>query len=379
MENEIFIYGPIVHSSDPYAAEWGCVTLSDINDQLAAIPKDSENKNILVRINSEGGDVDTGFAIYSALRRKAAEGFTIQTRMDGIAASIATVTFLAGDERIGNEYIDPFVHNAWMFGMGDADEFQKTADELKKVNARLAKFYAEHTNLTEEQAAQYMKEETYLNADQLVELGFATKIEELLRPAALKKVLNTYQNKNKNHRPMPKENPSEEEKSFLQKFNALYNRMMPKAEKILQNETGEELVFADLEPNDAVEVGATATIDGQPASGTYTIPSLSSTMTFEDGAVTEIEAMDEEESDEVDVEAVAAENTQLKKELSDKKVEISAMKKEMNDFKKELKELKNLASGFSHEETPSNSGSDAKKTGGKAKARKMFKEEHYKD
>jgi len=70
-------------------------------------------KDVKVRINSVGGDVDEGFAMYSELRRYASENNAkITTFAEGRCVSIATIFFLAGDKRIVTEYTEPFVHNA---------------------------------------------------------------------------------------------------------------------------------------------------------------------------------------------------------------------------------------------------------------------------
>jgi ATP-dependent protease ClpP protease subunit len=379
MEHEIYLYGAIIHDSDPAAAEWGFVTLRDVNKQLDAIPADHGDKNILVRINSEGGDVDTGFAIYSALRRKASEGFTITTRMDGIAASIATVVFLAGDQRIGNEFIDPFIHNAWTFGGGDAEDFEKISKQLKKTNERIAKFYSEHTNLTEEKALDLMDKDTSLDPAELVSMGFATEIEELLRPAALKQIY-------AKHKPlktpvMSKEKDTQEEKvnSFMNKLEGILNKFTNKNEKTLQNENGEELVFASLADTDMVEEGNSATINSKSAEGEHIIPSLNKVITFEKGKVTAIEDRASEEDEET-VETLRAEKQELETELSNLKAEHETLQNSMKEIKTEVTELKNLASGFSHEGS-SNSHSQAKdpeeEQSKKPKTRKMFAKKHY--
>ena len=148
---EIFIYGQVVESQAS-VDDYGAVNLKAVNEQLKSVEGEDE---ILVRIHSEGGSVDEGFAIYSALRR-ASKNQKVVTRIDGRCASIATVMFLAGDERIGSALVDPFVHNAWGMAIGDAETMSKSSEELESANKRIAKHYAEHTELTEDEALEMM-------------------------------------------------------------------------------------------------------------------------------------------------------------------------------------------------------------------------------
>src|SRR6476620_9063686 len=122
--HEIKIYGEIV----PFEEQWiidqgGYVNLSVIQEQLLK----ANGKDIKVRIRSMGGDVQTGFDIYNELRRYAKENNAkITTLGEGFVASIATIFFLAGDERILTESTNPFIHNAWCYAVGDSKEILRT-------------------------------------------------------------------------------------------------------------------------------------------------------------------------------------------------------------------------------------------------------------
>jgi len=112
---EIKLYGEVVSFAD--LQKEGFVNLSYLQKQL----QKAGGKDVKVRINSVGGDVDEGFAMYSELRRYAKENNAkITTLAEGRCASIATIIFLAGDVRIVTEYTEPFVHNAWCYTMGNA-------------------------------------------------------------------------------------------------------------------------------------------------------------------------------------------------------------------------------------------------------------------
>ena len=137
MTFDVKIYGEIV----PFQEKWitdqgGYVNQTEVQNQL----KEADGKDIRVRIKSFGGDVEEGFAIYSELRRYAKENNAkVTTLAEGQCASIATVIFLAGDERLVTEFTQPFVHNAWCYAMGDAQTLSKTAVDLEVVNDQYVK------------------------------------------------------------------------------------------------------------------------------------------------------------------------------------------------------------------------------------------------
>ena len=178
---DILIYGEIV----PFQEELqGCFNLSMLNSELEKANK----QPLLVRINSVGGDVEEGFSIYQALRRYATENnVEITTRCDGRCSSIATVFYLAGDKRIVNEFNAPFVHNAWTYAIGDAKQLQRISIDLQECNNRIAQHYANHTDLTFEEALELMQNETSITPEECVKIRFATEIESVERPKALQR------------------------------------------------------------------------------------------------------------------------------------------------------------------------------------------------
>jgi ATP-dependent Clp protease, protease subunit len=127
-------------------------------------------------INSPGGSVFEGLAIYNQIKRFAGEKIV---HIDGIAASIASVIAMAGDEvRIAaNGTI--MIHDPWGMAMGTADEMRKTADSLDKTRDVLLENYIARTGGKREEISAWMSAETWMNADEAVERGFATsKVEE---------------------------------------------------------------------------------------------------------------------------------------------------------------------------------------------------------
>ena len=118
------IYGDI--TSIPFK-EYGDVSAVNLSKQLEAL---GDVEQIDVHINSYGGEVAEGLAIYNALRRHKAK---VRTYCDGFACSIASVIFMAGDERIMNESSLLMIHNAWTMAIGNSAELRKQADDLEKI------------------------------------------------------------------------------------------------------------------------------------------------------------------------------------------------------------------------------------------------------
>lgn len=256
MAKDIFIYGEII----PFQGlNWeGYINLTNVKKQL----DEANGEDVRIRINCIGGDVNEGFAIYSALRRYAKENnATVTTLAEGQCASIATVFFLAGDVRQVTEYTKPFVHNAWCYTMGDAKQLVRTAVDLEECNKQIAEHYAKHTDMSYEQAREYMDNETLISPEECVALRFATEIEEVLRPVNLMQALNRVDSKksvNKNLNKMKKTNSKN--KSFLAKVKAIFT-----SNKIVFDAENNEVDFYDLAEDDAIEVGDKAQINGAPA------------------------------------------------------------------------------------------------------------------
>ncbi len=131
-------------------------------------------KQIDVYINSPGGEVFEGLAIYNSLKRHKAK---VVTHCDGMAASIASVIFLAGEERVMCEASFLMIHNAWGVSCGNAAEMRKYADDLEKVTQASIEIYKANSTLSEEEIKELMAKETILYSDEALEYGFATKVE----------------------------------------------------------------------------------------------------------------------------------------------------------------------------------------------------------
>lgn len=130
-------------------------------------------ETIKVHINSYGGDVSEGLAIYNTLKNSKAEIVTI---CDGFACSVASVIFMAGDVRIVNEASLLMIHNPWTRASGNADDFRKQAEDLDKIAQASVNAYMSKVNINEEELKQLLNDETWLTAQECVDMGFATVI-----------------------------------------------------------------------------------------------------------------------------------------------------------------------------------------------------------
>jgi len=124
-------------------------------------------------INSPGGSVFDGMAIVNQLTRHKARKLVV---IDGMALSIASVIAMSGDEIsiAGNAHM--MIHDPWTIGVGSAADLRKTADTLDKVEIAIVNSYTARTGLESSQVAEMMHEETWMDAREAVELGFADSI-----------------------------------------------------------------------------------------------------------------------------------------------------------------------------------------------------------
>lgn len=165
----INIYGDITSWAWEELGEMSAVNLSK---QLEAM---GDVEQINVFINSYGGEVAEGLAIYNALKRHKAK---VTTYCDGFACSIASVIFMAGDERIMCEASLLMIHNAWTFASGNAAELRKQADDLEKITQASVEAYKAHSSLSEEEIKNLMDNETWILPEEALSYGFATKIDK---------------------------------------------------------------------------------------------------------------------------------------------------------------------------------------------------------
>lgn len=163
--NTLDIYGDI---SD--ASWWGDeVTPKEFKKEL-----DQCSGPLEIFINSGGGDVFAGQAIYSMLRRYEGKKTVY---VDGIAASIASVVAMAGDEIIMPRNAMMMIHNAWAIARGNKETMMKLAGELEKIDGVIAAIYAERGKYSAEEYAELMSKEKWFTAEEALEAGLIDRID----------------------------------------------------------------------------------------------------------------------------------------------------------------------------------------------------------
>ncbi len=153
---------------------WG-VTAQQFAKDLTALGGNIRQINL--HIHSPGGDVFDGIAIYNLLKNHTAKKTVY---IDGLAASMASVIAMCGDEIIMPENAMMMIHKPWGIQGGDAEDMRKYADLLDKVESSLLMAYTSKTGKSEEEIAAMLAEETWLNGKECIELGFADKLAEPL-------------------------------------------------------------------------------------------------------------------------------------------------------------------------------------------------------
>ena len=149
---------------------WG-IGAQEVVDQLKTI----DASQIDVHINSPGGNVFDGIAIMNALRAHKA---SITVKVDGLAASIASVIAMAGNEIVMSLGAQMMVHNPSGFAMGDAKTMRELADTLDKSRASIASIYADRAGGTVDAWGTAMDAETWYTAQEAVDAGLADKVDD---------------------------------------------------------------------------------------------------------------------------------------------------------------------------------------------------------
>lgn len=173
MPAEIFVY-------DEIGPDWlGMVSAKYVLDGLAK----AKGEPVVVRVNSPGGDVFEGQAIYNALRR---HGAKITIEIDALAASAASFIAMAGDEVRIAENAMMMIHNAWTFTAGDKARHLAVVDLLDKIDGTIVDTYLARSGdkATREDLVAKMDAETWLTAKEAVALGLADSIGQPLNVAA---------------------------------------------------------------------------------------------------------------------------------------------------------------------------------------------------
>ncbi len=164
---EIKIYGALTEF--PWVDDE--VSASQVYNDLSGLDADT----VHVRINSPGGSVFEGLAIYSLLQEQSAK---VIAHIDGIAASAATFVALGADEIHMNPGGQFMIHKPYTLEVGNSDEMRKTADTLDRIEAGMVALYQRKTKATKGEIRSMVADETWLTAEEALELGFVDEIKE---------------------------------------------------------------------------------------------------------------------------------------------------------------------------------------------------------
>ena len=146
---------------------------------------EADPQKLHVLIDSPGGFVRQGMTLYSDFRGRAAKGVEISTEARGLVASAAVMPFVAGDQRTMGDGSMLMIHNVWslMFLMGDADELEanakKEVNAMRSLTMNTANVIAKRTSNGAVKVAEWMSEETWFDAKEAVEQGFAESVVEV--------------------------------------------------------------------------------------------------------------------------------------------------------------------------------------------------------
>ena len=165
-KSEIYIYDVI---GDP---EWGMIGAMQVIDAL----KKMEGKRVTVRLNTPGGSVDEGIAMYNAMKRHPGG---VDTVCDGIAASMGSYLMLAGENRTATRNAMVMIHNPFSIAIGNASELRKEADVLEKYAERMLPDYAAVTGKTVDDLKVLLDAETWYVGQEIVENGFAQSLDDI--------------------------------------------------------------------------------------------------------------------------------------------------------------------------------------------------------
>ena len=234
-----------------------------------------------VVISSPGGSVFEGMAIYDALK---ASGKTINTSILGLGASIASVIFMAGDKREMGEGSQLMIHNALTTQGGNKHELSEAIERLDAIDAQMSTIYINATGMDEGTVAEMLKQETFMNADEAIEKGFATNKANAMEMVAIY---------NKQTEAIMPEEQEKEEKSFMAHIKSFF--AVDKAEEAMEEEEPKAMEEEEEKPSEEA-------MDEDP----------------KEEAMDEEEEKEEEAKAESEVEALKAKIEQLEGELKAK-------------------------------------------------------------
>jgi ATP-dependent protease ClpP protease subunit len=220
-----------------------------------------KSPKIDLHINSPGGQVFEGAAIYNAIKRHAA---TVTSYVDGIAASIASVIALAGAKVVMAKNALFMMHNPSGITLGTSEDMRKTADVLDKIRDTMVGAYIEKSRKTAAEIVALLDNETWLNADEAKAAGFVDEVAGAMDLAACATFVPTMKLLGYKHipegLPVATAMPSERD---LERILRDVGCSLKQAKTLLAKGYGDAL--RDVEPPPVAPVASTTPRDVEPA------------------------------------------------------------------------------------------------------------------
>lgn len=167
----IDIKGEVVPSGNEWVYEWYGIQATSPSKVINQL-NNANGKPVTIKINSGGGDVFAGCEIYNELKNYSGD---VTIEIQGLCASIASVIAMAG-KCIMSPLGEIMIHNVSTSTSGDYRDMEHSVEVLKKANKTVANAYILKTGMTEDEAYSLMDKETWLNADEALELGLIDEI-----------------------------------------------------------------------------------------------------------------------------------------------------------------------------------------------------------
>lgn len=168
---ELYLYGDIISDDYVWDKEKQYISAKKVKDELGKL----DGEDLLIHLNSFGGMTFEGVAIYNLLMDYKG---VVDVRIDGIAASAASIVAMAGNTIKGRANTMLMIHKGWTWAKGNADQLRKTAEMLEKIDQAADETYMQKFNGTKEELLILIGNETYLTAQEAVEKGFYDEVLE---------------------------------------------------------------------------------------------------------------------------------------------------------------------------------------------------------
>lgn len=295
------VHTPIGNQSNIWQYYWqgydGVFSLEFVQNLFKKNPDETDFR---FNIHCPGGEVAEGFAIYDFLR---SSGKNIHMNIEGMCHSMAVTLLLAApaENRSANPNCRALIHKVQGCAYGSTDDLEAAAAGARKDQETILGIYADRTGQDIEKLRTMMDEQREWTAQELLSLGFISKI-------------NSY-NTNFKFKIMAKKNLKQRANDFL---NSVKNFIAPTANYEFVDDEGNTLFTTEGE-DDSLEVGMSASPDG-----TFTIAD-GRTVVIAEGVITEIR---EEDEDVEEVETLKEENTNLRNQLAEAAEIIRAYRKQ---------------------------------------------------